>query len=244
MEFLRAVVAWFADPANWQGADGVPARVLEHLQIAGTATVVAALIAIPPAIWLAHRRRGEFFANALVNIGRAVPSLGVLVLAALLFLQVGVPVEFWSIVVALVALAMPPMFTNAYAAIRGVQPGTIEAARGVGLTEREIVTGVELPLGAPVLLAGVRIAFVQVIATTTLGAIVGDGGGLGRYIIDGLAAGFAAGGQIEVTAGALLVALVTLASERAFTLGERLVLPAGIQRMVATSDVAETAGVG
>ena len=235
MTLLREVVVWFRDPAQWRGEDGIPALALEHLEIALLATVLAAVVALPLGVYLAHRRRAEFLAAVIVNVGRAVPSFGVIVIAALLFLRVGVGLRFWPIVVALFMLALPPMFTNAYAAVAGVDPALVEAARGMGLRERDVLLGVELPLGAPVLLAGVRVAFVQVVATVALGAIVSSGGGLGRYVVDGFARG--ASGHDEVFGGALLIAAMTLACEGAFGLLQRAVLPAGMRR-IATRAVA------
>lgn len=243
MDLLSRIGTFFADPANWEGADGIVTRLVEHLQLSLTATLIAAVLALPPALWLAHRRRAEFLANAVVNVGRAVPSFGILVLVTLLFIEAGGSARFWPIVIATVALGMPPMFTNTYTAVADVEPATIDAARGMGLSEREVLLRIELPISAPVVLAGVRIAFVQIIATVTLGAIVGPGGGFGRYIIDGFAR-FRQGGDAEMFAGALLVSVLTITAERAFTLTERLILPAGVSRLVRTADVAETAGVG
>lgn len=242
MELLSDTLAWFTDPDQWTGIDGIPLRALEHLQLSVLSTAVAALLAIPPALWLAHRRRAEFLANAVVNVGRAVPSFGIVVLAGLLFLTWGIPVRFWAVVVALVALALPPMFTNTYAGIRSVDPAMVEAGRGMGLTEQQLLRDLELPVAAPLILAGVRIAFVQVIATATLGAIVGPGGGFGRYIVDGFAVG--PSGYDEVFAGAILVAVLTLLAERVFNLGERLLLPAGVRHVVDTQSVVETAPAG
>ena len=227
MPLLREVVAWLRHPDQWRGDDAIPTLALEHLEIAVLATVLAAIVALPLAVYLAHHRRAEFAAAVVVNVGRAVPSFGVIVIAALLFLRVGVGLRFWPIVVALFLLALPPMFTNAYAAVRGVDPALVEAARGMGLREREVLLSVELPLGAPVLLAGVRVAFVQVVATVALGAIVSSGGGLGRYVVDGFARG--ASGHDEVFGGALLIAAMTLTCEGAFGLLQRALLPRGLQ---------------
>ncbi len=238
MEILADALSWLTAPEQWSGRNGIPARTLEHLQLSVSAIVVAVLIAVPPALYLAHRRRAEFLASAVVNIGRAVPSFGIVVLAALLFLTWGVPIRFWSTVVALIALALPPVFTNTYSAIRNVDAATVEAARGMGLTERQVLLGVELPVGAPVILTGIRIAWAQVLATATLGAVVSSGGGLGRYIVDGFAIG--RGGYDEVFGGAVLVAGLTILGDRAFDLSERLILPFGVRRLVAGSDVVVT----
>lgn len=242
MDFLADVAAWFTAAEQWSGRNAIPARFLEHVQLSVTGTVVAILLALPPALWLAHRRRAEFLANAVVNIGRAVPSFGIIVLAALLFLTWGIPITFWATVVALIALALPPIFTNAYSGIRTVDPATVEAGRGMGLTERELLLELELPIAAPVILAGIRIAWVQVIATAALGAVVSSGGGFGRYIVDGFARG--RGGYAEVFAGAVLVALLTIGGERLFNLLERRFLPPGVQRLVTTEAPVESAAKG
>ena len=238
-DILTETWAWFTTAEQWSGPDGIPARTLEHLELSLAAIVVAVLLAVPPALVLAHKRRAEFLATAVVNTGRAIPSFGIVVLAALLFLTWGIPVRFWSTVVALVALALPPIFTNTYSAVRNVEPATVEAARGMGLTERQLLLGVELPIAAPVMLTGVRIAWAQVLATATLGAVISSGGGLGRYIVDGFAVG--SSGYDQVFAGAILVAILTLLGERAFDLTERLVLPTGIKRLLGRVELEPTA---
>lgn len=240
MTFLADVAEWFTAAERWSGANAIPVRLLEHVQLSVTGLVVAVLLAVPPALWLAHRRRAEFLANALVNVGRAVPSFGLIVLAALLFLTWGLPIRFWATVVALVALALPPIFTNTYAGVRSVDPATVESGRGMGLTERQVLAELELPMAAPIILAGIRIAWVQVIATAALGAVVSSGGGFGRYIIDGFAQG--RDGYAQVFGGAVLVALLTIVAERVFDLGERLLLPPGVQRLRGAARPVETAG--
>ena len=242
MSFLADVADWFTAADQWSGANSIPNQFLEHLQLSVTGTVVAAALALPPALWLAHRRRAEFLANAVVNVGRAVPSFGIVVLAALLFLTWGIPIRFWATVVALIALALPPIFTNTYAGIRNVDPSTVESGRGMGLTEREVLLELELPIAAPVILAGLRIAWVQVIATATLGAVVSSGGGFGRYIVDGFARG--RGGYAEVFGGAVLVALLTIGGERLFNLAERTLLPPGVRRLVTADLPVESAPKG
>lgn len=230
---------WLTAAQQWSGRNGIPARTLEHLELSLVAMIIALAIAVPPALWLAHSRKGEFLASAVVNLGRAIPSFGIVVFSALLFLTWGLGVSFWAITVALVGLALPPVFTNTYAGVRSVEASTLEAARGMGLTERQLLLDVELPMAAPIVLAGIRIALVQVIATVPLGAIVGPGGGLGRYVVDGFALG--PGGYARVFGGAVLIAVLTLLAERAFTLLERAALPAGVRRLVSTAEVAETA---
>lgn len=229
MEFMSEVWAWFSDPAQWSGTDGIPARTLEHVWLAVFPTMIAVVLAIPPAVILAHRGIGRFAANAAVNLGRAIPSFGILVVAAIFFIRSGLSFRFWPAVVALVALAVPPIFTNTYTGIANVSPSLLEAGRGMGLRESEIVRRLEIPVAAPVILAGVEISFVQVLATVPLAAVISPGGGFGQYIIRGFAQGRAA--IDETFAGALLVAALTIVMQRLFAVGERLLVPEGIRRL-------------
>lgn len=222
---LGDVAAWFADPARWSGPDGIPLRLGEHVWLAVLPTVVAGVLALPGAVVLAHRRRGRVLVGVLANAGRAVPSFGLLILAALVFAVNGASLRFWPAVVALVALAVPPLFTNAYAGVASVSPAVVEAARGTGLRERQILLSVEVPLAGPVILAGIETAFVQVLATVPLAAVVSSGGGFGRYIVRGFALGRA--GRPEVLAGALLVAALTVGLQRLVVAAGRRLLPVG-----------------
>lgn len=229
MEVLIDTLRWFLDGANWTGADGIPARFVQHVVLAAVASLLAAALAIPAAVWLAHHRRAEFLANVLVNVGRAIPSFGIVVLLAVVWVTRGWDFAFWPIVVALVVLAVPPMFTNSYAGVAGVDPALVEAARGMGMTDRDVLAQVELPVAMPILLAGVRIAVVQVVATVALGAVVtGRTGGFGLYIVNGFAR-LRGGGAVLALAGAILVAVLTLLTERVLGLAERLAVPRGIR---------------
>lgn len=241
MEIVVDAAVWIVDPVRWGwGGRTIPFRVVQHLQLALVPTVAAVAVAVPTASWLAHRRRAEFLATAVVNVGRAIPSFGVLVVAALLAIRWGISVSFWPGVVALLLLALPPVFTNTYAGVRGADPATVESGVGMGMTPREVLLGVELPLGSPVIMAGIRIAFLQVVATVPLIAVVGSSGGLGRYIIDGFAQGRAA--RHQVLAGAVLVAVLTFVTDLVFGLLERRVLPDGL-RQVDRDDVMVETGV-
>lgn len=224
MEFFSEVWAFFADGANWIGDAGILKRTLEHVGLSAFSMAVAGLIAIPPALFLGHTGRGGFFAVSVVNIGRAVPSFAIVALALPISINLGLGLGFWPTFLALVALALPPMFTNTYTGVREVDPGTVEAARGMGMTEGEILRGIELPLASPVILAAVRVASVQVVATATLGALVAWGG-LGRYIIDG----FSQRDNVEVFVGGLLVALLAVATELFFEFVEKRAVPAGLR---------------
>ena len=230
--FIGDVLSWFADPSHWVGTDGILLRTLDHVWLAVLSTAIAAGVALPPAVYLSHKRIGAFLANALVNIGRAVPSFGIIVIAGLLFIDAGVSLRFWPIVVALVALALPPIFTNAYAAVSSVDPSIVEAARGMGYAGRQVLWSLEIPVGTPVILAGIRTAFVQVMATVPLGAILSSGGGLGQYIVRGFAQGV--GGRVEVFVGALLVAVLTVLTDWGLGRMETVALPEGVRRLAPT----------
>lgn len=230
MEFLGDLLRWFGE--NWDGPTGYLVRTWEHLQVSGAALLAALVVALPLGAWLGHTGRGGVAVVSVVNIGRALPSFGIVALAlpftirladAVPFIPSGL--GFLPTFIALFALALPPIFTNTYAGVRSVDPETVEAARGMGVTERRILTGIELPIASPIVLTGIRVTAVQVVATAPLGALVAYGG-LGRYIIDG----FATRDSVEIMAGAVLVALLSVATEVAFSLLERRVVPRGLRR--------------
>lgn len=216
MEFLRSAALWLAEGSHWNGADGIPSRMIEHLAVSGTGVTAAALIALPIGFALGHYGRGGFLAVNVAGIGRALPTFAVLVLVLPLSFALGLGLGFWPTFMAMVPLALPPILTNTYVALRGVDRDVVEAARGMGLRELQILRAVELPLGLPLILGGLRTASVAVIATATLGALVA-GGGLGRYIIDGLQRQE----PERLFAGAVLVAALAVGTELAFGLLER-----------------------
>jgi osmoprotectant transport system permease protein len=230
MGFFGDVVLWFGD--HLWGSAGVVNRTWEHIQLSGLSVLAAVVAVVPIALWLGHIGRGGLVAVSLVNIGRAIPSFGIVALALPLTIELAKRVPFissglgaWPTFIALFALALPPIFTNTYTGIHGADRDIVEAARGMGLKEREILTGIELPLALPLILAGVRVAAVQVVATATLGALVAWGG-LGRFVIDG----FAAGDRVQLVAGALLVAALSVATEVGFSFAERRLVPRGVVR--------------
>lgn len=194
--------------SSWGGDRGLGALVRAHLWITLVSTVAAVALAVPPAVWLAHRRRLPLLSVALVNVGRAVPSFAIVAFVFPLSIRYGFGLGFWPTCVALVALGIPPIFTNTYAGVAGVAPDVVEAARGVGMTERQVLAGVELPLALPLILTGLRLSAVQITATATLGAFVGYEC-LGTPILQGLARGVA--GRPQLVGGALLVIAAALA---------------------------------
>ena len=225
VELLGDLVAWFLDGSNWTGSDGIPNRVWEHIQISVVATVAAAVIALPIAMWLGHYRRGGFLAMATVNIGRAVPSFAIMALFLPISIQLGLGLGFWPTLLALFALALPPIFTNTYTAVREVDPALVEAGRGMGMTDGEVLRSIEAPMASPVMLAALRVSAVQVVATAPLAALVAWGG-LGRYIVDG----FAVQDNVRVLAGGILVAALSVATELLLGAVEKRVVPKGLGR--------------
>ncbi|MFE4669858.1 ABC transporter permease [Streptomyces sp. NPDC056716] len=214
MNTLADAWDWLTDSAHWSGADGIWQRLLQHFVLTVVCLVVSCLIALPVALVLGHLGKGGALAVNLSNIGRAVPTFAVLVLLLL------TPVGNWGegpTVVALVLFAVPPLLTNAYVGMREVDRATVRAARGMGMTGRQVMFHVELPLASPMILTGVRIAAVQLVATATIAALAG-GGGLGRIIT----AGFNLASTPQVVAGAFLVAVFALLVEGAFEITERL----------------------
>jgi len=223
MSILGAVWQWFTNPAHWQGPDGVPTRLGEHVLLSAESVLLGAAIALPVGIALGHYGRFGNLAINISNVGRAVPSFGILVIAFQIFGLGDLP-----IILALTALAIPPMVTNSYVALREVDPDIRDAARGMGYRELAQLLHVELPLAVPLIMAGVRTSAVQVVATATLAALIA-GGGFGRYIVDG----FAQLNYPMTIAGALLVALLALATELGLSGLERLLVPRGIRLLMA-----------
>jgi osmoprotectant transport system permease protein len=195
-------------------------HTLEHLRMSAISLVLALALALPVALWLAHTGRGGFLAINASNVGRALPSLAII---ALVFSLPGFGLSQNTAIFALVLLGIPPVLTNAYVGVREVDRDVVEAARGMGMRGTQILRGVELPLAAPVIMAGVRTAAVQIVATATLGALVGAGG-LGLFIVDGIASSDTA----RLVTGALLVALLAILIDLGFGALERAVTPAGL----------------
>ncbi len=226
MAAFAAGLAWLSDPEHWAGPDGIPTRILEHISISASSVLVACLIALPIGLWIGHTGRMAFLAINLANIGRAVPSYAVM--AIILPISLSVSPEYGLALIptflAMVLLAIPPILVNAYAALREVDRDLIESARGMGMRELQVLRRVELPIGLPILVGGIRTAAVQVVATATLGAVFGYGG-LGRYLIDGIARR-----QFDrLTAGVLLVAGLALLTEVGIAFIQRRLTSPGLR---------------
>jgi osmoprotectant transport system permease protein len=224
---VNEVLAWLTDPAQWSGPDGIPVRTLQHLWYSLLATAIAAAVALPIGIYIGHTGRGAIFAVNLTNLGRAIPSLGIIILMFTIF---GFGIA--PVLVTLFALAIPPIVTNSYIGVRSVDPDVRQAAEGMGMRGRQVLWQVELPIATPLVMAGIRTSAVQVVATATLAAFVGLGG-LGRYLIDGLAQRDLA----EVVGGAILVAVLSLLTELALGRVQTLVVSKGLAEQGADAAV-------
>jgi osmoprotectant transport system permease protein len=211
---------YLTDSFNWSGNEGIWARIVEHLWYTFAALGLSVVIGLPIGLRIGHTRRGAFLAINLGNAARALPSLGLLMIAVLLTNQIG----FLPVLIALVALGIPPILASTYAGLSGVDPATIDAARGMGMTGREILTKVEIPIGLPLIISGIRSATLQIVSTATIAALVSLGG-LGRYVVDGLKLR----DFPQMFTGALLVALVALLLDALFALIGRVTVSPGLK---------------
>ncbi len=208
MNFVSETVTWLTNPANWDGPNGIPARLIEHVEMSLAVMLIAIAIALPVGLFIGHTRRGATLAVGLATIGRAVPTFAMMGIL-LPFTQAFDPANGFGLyptLLAMIILAIPPILVNAYAGVSEVDRDLVEAARGMGFRAGQILRDVEIPLALPVILGGIRSAAVQVIATTTLGAILSIGG-LGRFIVDGIAQnddGMLFGGVVLVAGLAML----------------------------------------
>ncbi|MEU9994237.1 ABC transporter permease [Streptomyces sp. NPDC050848] len=206
--------SWLTTGANWAGEGGVWHRLGEHAYVSGVALLLACAIALPLGLWLGHIGRGGALAVNISNVGRAIPVFAVLALFMVSPLR---NAGYVPTVIALVLFALPPLLTNAFVGMREVDRAVVEAARGMGMSGGQVFRKVELPLARPLVMTGLRSAAVQVVATATIAAMVGQGG-LGRIIT----AGFNTYNTPQVVAGALLVALLALVVEVALVGADRL----------------------
>lgn len=219
MSLLADALAWLLDPAHWAGPDGVGVRLFEHVGYSLVAVLIASALAVPAGWWVGHTRRGRALAVGLSGAARALPTLGVVTLLGIL-LGIGLV----GPMVAFVVLALPSVLAGAYSGVEAVDPLATDAARAAGMTEAQVLARVEIPLGLPLLVGGVRSAFLQVVATATLAAYVGAGG-LGRFLFLGLKTQ----DYPMMLASSLLVVALALACDMAFALLQRLATPAGVR---------------
>lgn len=218
IDYLRQ---FFSDPHFQSGYDGIWQRIAEHSWYSLIAFLCAAAIALPLAFTTGHLGRGDGPISALAAVGRAMPSLGLIVLLAV---KIGV-FNFNAALIPLVALAVPPILLTTHEGLRAVDRAVIDAARGMGMRPLQILFRVEIPSALPLILSGLRTAAVQVVATTTIAAVISFGG-LGRYVVDGLS-------QYQydqVVGGGFLVALLSVGTLLLFALLTRLLVSPGLRR--------------
>ncbi|MFB7933122.1 MULTISPECIES: ABC transporter permease [Streptomyces] len=220
MNVLNFVHAFFSDSAHWQGYDGIPARLGEHVQYTLEALLLAAAIGLPIGLVTGHYGRGGNALSLVATAGRALPSFGLLVLMTTLLGFGMLPV-----MIPLVILAVPPILVTTYEAMRSVDPSPVDAARGMGMHESRILFQVELPVALPLILSGLRSAAIQIVSTATIAAYVSLGG-LGRYIVDGLYQR----NYEKVVGGATLVAVLALVTLALFWAAARVAVSPGVRR--------------
>ncbi|MFF6947920.1 ABC transporter permease [Streptomyces iakyrus] len=220
MNVLNFVNAFFSDSAHWHGYDGIPQRLLEHIQYSVLALALAAAIGLPVGLITGHTGRGGNALAFIATAARALPSFGLLVLIVIVMGFGLLPV-----MIPLVILAVPPILVTTYEAVRTVDPSPVDAARGMGMHESRILFQVELPVALPLILSGLRSAAIQIVSTATIAAYVSLGG-LGRYIVDGLYQR----NYEKVVGGATLVAVLALVTLALFWAVGRLAVSPGVRR--------------
>lgn len=203
MSIFSQAIDYILDGSNWSGGTGIGARLGEHAYYSLLAVLLSAVVAVPLGLTVGHVRRGEVVLVGLVNSLRSLPTLGVLTFLVLL-LGLGLTPP----IVALVLLGIPPILAGTYAGVANVDAAVVDAARAMGMTERQVLFRVEVPNALPLILGGIRNATLQVIATATVAAFV-NLGGFGRYIFDGLALY----SYDRVVVGAVLVATLALVAD-------------------------------
>ncbi|WP_031110368.1 ABC transporter permease [Streptomyces sp. NRRL S-146] len=220
MNVLNFVNAFFSDSAHWHGYDGIPQRLLEHVQYSALALALAAAIGLPVGLLTGHTGKGGNALAFIATAARALPSFGLLVLIVIMMGFGLLPV-----MIPLVILAVPPILVTTYEAVRTVDPSPVDAARGIGMHESRILFQVELPVALPLILSGLRSAAIQIVSTATIAAYVSLGG-LGRYIVDGLYQR----NYEKVVGGATLVAVLALVTLALFWVAGRVAVSPGVRR--------------
>jgi len=216
---------WLTTVANWSGSGGVWARLIQHLWYTFLALAIALVIALPIGAVIGHTGRGTAVISGLANGLRAIPTLGLLILLALWGLGTlkGNIALLGPAIAVLVILAIPPILSNTYAGIASVDPAVRDAAKGMGMNGREVLTKVEFPVALPLIISGIRSAFLQVVATATIAAVVSLGG-FGRYVLDGLSQQ----NYSMMVAGSILVALLAIIGDRILAIIGHFVVSPGL----------------
>jgi osmoprotectant transport system permease protein len=241
---ISGIVAWFTDPANWQGPDGIPTRLVQHVEYSVVALAIALLIGLPLGLLIGHTGRGTFLVAGIANSLRALPTLGLVILAVLVLAPLIHSDLTFTIpaVMVLVLLAIPSILTNTYAGVQNVDPQARDAAAGMGMTGGQVLRKVEFPCSLPLILSGTRSATLQIIATATVAAYVSLGG-FGRYVIDGLSQH----NYAKMAAGAILVAVLAVVADALLAIVQRYTVSRGLSgryKGAAAGPVAAAARMG
>jgi osmoprotectant transport system permease protein len=229
---MESIFGFLTDAVAWQGEQGIPNRIVEHLLLCALAVLTASAIALPLGAYIGHTGRLQLLGINLANVGRAVPSYALMVmllpvmlgLAPVLGYDPRLGLRFLPIFLAMTLLAIPPILVATYAGLAEVDRDVTESSRGMGLSESQILMRVEVPLALPVIVGGFRIAVLQVIATATIGAYLA-GGGLGRFIIDGVARR----DDGMLYSGVLLVAGLAIGTDVLLSWLQRRLTPPGVR---------------
>lgn len=231
MNAIIDALGWFTESQQWEGSDGIPNRLLEHVWYSVLAFLITMAIALPLGLILGHFRRGRlaalggFLVISSTNAARALPTLGLLILVAILTAGGLVPT-----LIPLIALAIPAVLVNTYAGVRQVEPQLRDAAEGMGMTGPQVLLRVEAPVALPLILLGLRTAAIQIISTATIAAYVGLGG-LGRFIVDG----YARQDYDSMAGGAILVIVLAVLVQFGFAGLYRLSVSPGVRQRAAVS---------
>jgi osmoprotectant transport system permease protein len=225
MNIFVTAFEWLFSPDQFTGGNSIPIRLVEHLFYTFVALIIAAVIAVPLGFFIGHTGKGRDIAVGISGAARALPSFGLILLFVAIFRAIN-PLNLnkpLAVFIALVLLGIPSILAGAYAGIEAVDRRTVDAARAVGMTEWQILWKVEVPLGLPLLIGGLRASSIQIVSTATLAAYIGLGG-LGYYIFQGLPLRR----YDEMLGGAILVALLALVIDGLLAFAQRAVTPSGV----------------
>ena len=220
MSLFAEAFAWLFSPDRLEGGDALPTAIAVHLFYTFVSLLIAAVIAIPVGYLIGHTGKGRELAVGISGAARALPSFGLILL---LVLVIGVTQKPLAAFIAFVLLGIPSVLAGAYSGLEAIDRRVIDSARAVGMTEWQILWKVEIPLGLPLLIGGLRSATLQIVATVTLAAYIGLGG-LGGYII----AGLALRRFDQMLGAALVIVALALVLDGLFAVAERLVVPRGV----------------
>ncbi|HEX3679267.1 MAG TPA: ABC transporter permease [Galbitalea sp.] len=229
MNLIIQGFAWIFDRAHWTTSptsQGISEAFVQHIILTGISLLLTVLIAMPLGLYIGHSGRGRQIAIICSNIARAVPTLGLLTVLVLAIPFIpGIPNNYPAYIIVFVLLGIPPMLAGAYSGLEAVDRETTDAARAVGMTEWQVLTRVEIPLGANLIVGGLRSTTLQIVATVTIASLVGQVS-LGTFIVDGLEQG----DYVKMIAGAILVAALALILDGILALIQRFVVPRRVSR--------------